>query len=377
MKIGNLDITNPKIGTTPINKVYVGNNKVWPNIVSDFIFEIDTTLGDGLNTMHLKIQQNSDIVIHWGDDSTNTLVGHGQSITHTYSTSGIYLIKYVGTFVNPTFFESTTPQKLISIKNWGTSISNLSNCFKTCINLSNINTPDKPILSGPNPSVFQNTKIINGINGWDFSNITNLTNFLYGASLYNEQLILNSSNCTDFGRFLQGATSFNSNLTVDCASVTNNSLMYFFMFGCTNFNSTLTFNNHQGDHSFQSFFAGCSSLTNLNNININLTNINQGYAMFQNSNNFNDDLTNFEFTNLTSGNRLKYFLQNTSFSDSNYQVSLIHITGWNGTTATKTLSSNIEAHFNNARYEIGGQSENARNYLINTLGWTITDGGGI
>ena len=60
-----------------------------------------------------------------------------------------------------------------------------------------------------------------------------------------------------------------------------------------------------------------------------------------------------------------------------YRNILIGWTGWNGTNATKTLNSNQSCNFQNARYEIGGQSEDVRNYLINTLGWTITDGGGI
>lgn len=34
MKIGNLDITNPKIGTTAVSKVFIGIDQVWPNFLT-------------------------------------------------------------------------------------------------------------------------------------------------------------------------------------------------------------------------------------------------------------------------------------------------------------------------------------------------------
>lgn len=35
MKIGGIDITNPKIGTTTINKVFIGSDQVWPSLLLD------------------------------------------------------------------------------------------------------------------------------------------------------------------------------------------------------------------------------------------------------------------------------------------------------------------------------------------------------
>jgi len=37
--------------------------------------------------------------------------------------------------------------------------------------------------------------------------------------------------------------------------------------------------------------------------------------------------------------------------------------------------SNMSVHFGNSQYTAGGAAEAARTSLINTYGWTITDGG--
>ena len=57
-------------------------------------------------------------------------------------------------------------------------------------------------------------------------------------------------------------------------------------------------------------------------------------------------------------------------STANYDATLI---SW----AAQTLQNNVTFDFGSAQYTLGGAAEAARNTLINTYGWTITDGGGI
>lgn len=54
----------------------------------------------------------------------------------------------------------------------------------------------------------------------------------------------------------------------------------------------------------------------------------------------------------------------------NYNASLINF-------ASQSPQSNLVCNFGANQYTIGGAAEAARNTLINTYGWTITDGGGI
>ena len=74
MKIGNLDITNPKIGTTSINKVYMGNNKVWER----FSFLLDGLTGStgGFSLRKLKSSYTGNAVqVRRSSDNTTQDIG--------------------------------------------------------------------------------------------------------------------------------------------------------------------------------------------------------------------------------------------------------------------------------------------------------------
>jgi surface protein len=45
--------------------------------------------------------------------------------------------------------------------------------------------------------------------------------------------------------------------------------------------------------------------------------------------------------------------------------------------AAQSLQSNVTIHFGDAQYTAGGAAESARNTLVSTYGWTITDGGAV
>jgi len=106
---------------------------------------------------------------------------------------------------------------------------------------------------------------------------------------------------------------------------------------------------------------------------LDVSGISHFFEMFRGLN-VDVDVSNYDVS--IAINMTNMFLS-SAFSDTNYQKALVKWTGWNGTSPTKTLQPNVPAHFGTARYEIGGESEDIRNYLTGTLGWTITDGGGI
>tara|TARA_R110000772_G_scaffold265399_1_gene386801 strand:+ start:372 stop:1505 length:1134 start_codon:yes stop_codon:yes gene_type:complete len=377
MKIGNLDITNPKIGTTPINKVYIGANQVWPNIVNEFIFQIDTSLGDGLNTFDFNpghyTAGSIDYVIDWGDSSTTTVTTNTNSI-HTYSSSGVYDIKVFITSGISNYdlnqFRCPDYLKVVDVKNWGSysgatfyqsfrgsrlivsaidelqSISgNFSECFYACPNITGV-------------------KIKNPIN---------LTNtFRYCGSFIGTGLeTCNVENVISFESCFQ-----QSSINVDLSNWVNyKGLTYKSMFrGVSSYTYGLD-NLVQPD----TLGADCSTMFYQASFNPDVSNWNtlnvdtfRSFLLLNSS--FVSDLSNFNIENAWT---LQQMFQSNPLTDSLYQSYLISWTGWNGTTATKTLQNNVPAHFHNAKYELGGQSEDVRNYLINTLGWTITDGGGI
>jgi len=279
MKIGNLDITNVKIGTTAVSKVFIGSDQVYPNTDSEFIFKINTSLGDGLNRYRFTPSHAGAVnyIIDWGDSST-TVVTSAVSSTHFYSTSGIYEIKInvtSGILNYQLGFNSPDYAKPFIVTNAGTYkpsvFSSAFYCIGGCAGF--INIADTFFLSSNSNNCFQSIQILN--------------------------LNLNLDNCTKLNSAFRATTSTDWSFLLD----TDIPLI--------------------------------STMSSMMSHSVN------------------------------------------NFDSTTYQLLLIHWTGWNGTTATKSLQSNVPAHFGSAQYEIGGQSEDARNYLTSTLGWTITDGGGI
>ena len=169
---------------------------------------------------------------------------------------------------------------------------------------------------------------------------------------------------------------------------------------CTNL-TTITatdYPNLTNVQSLEEMFVGCSSLNFPASIgNWDVSNVADFTSCFRFSS-FNLDLSSWDFSSATTINRIVKDTQfnqpianwdvsnvtsvyntflNSNLDNTNYQNGLIGWTGWTSGAPTKTLKNNVQAHFGTAKYEIGGESEDVRNYLTGTLGWTITDGGGI
>ena len=94
--------------------------------------------------------------------------------------------------------------------------------------------------------------------------------------------------------------------------------------------------------------------------------------MFQSSN-FDYDIGYWNVARVT--NMSNMFL-GTSMSQANCDAIFTGWTRWNSTTSTAgiTLKSNVSIHMGNTDYTRGGDAEDAFNYLVNTLNWTITFG---
>lgn len=129
--IGGIDI-----GISAVN----GYNEEYgiSDIPSNFDMTIDTDFGADLK-FGIKTKENStnDFYIEWGDGTESELiVSANQEINHTYSQSGEYIVKIVGT---TTGFElSSGKEKLKSVDKCDLSFSNIDNMFLNCINLEAI-----------------------------------------------------------------------------------------------------------------------------------------------------------------------------------------------------------------------------------------------
>ena len=300
-------------------------------IVEEFIFKIDTSLGDGLNEFKFTpiVSGAGDFDIDFGDGNvfTNITSQTDSRLDHTYSTGGIYSIKVLtrSNLTNYNLYGSPDKLKWIDVVNWGTNstLTNYSNLFYGANSLTSISATDIP----------------------DLSNVTTFVGMLRSSAINYDFSLWDFTNGTSFTFFALSATAINSSI------------------GGNNF-SNMT--------AAPSFYQGVT--TNTSSL-VNLTLGGNVSYFFYNTSNFSfNTLTNVDFSNVTNATGL---FQNSDLTDTDYRNFLTDLTGWNGATATKTLQSNVPIHFGTAKYENGGTSEDIRNYLTSTKGWTITDGGGI
>lgn len=94
-----------------------------------------------------------------------------------------------------------------------------------------------------------------------------------------------------------------------------------------------------------------------------------GYSNWQMA--FDQDISNWDFTGLSSSQGLQYFGRGLNLSPSNYDALLI---SWQN-QAVSMPSNMVDVDLGISRYTAAAAS--ARSALVNTYGWTITDGGQI
>lgn len=177
-----------------------------------------------------------------------------------------------------------------------------------------------------------------------------------------------SSSVTNAFRMFTNCTSLvSADLTgLDMSSVTSMGLMFL---GCTSSPSIdITGWNTTSLTSVRQFITLSPGISiNLNEIDF--SNVTDFYR-FARSNADLSNVTGIENINISSATDLRGFLSNTSVSTSVYDQLLIN---WEGLVP----STGLTFDGGSSTYTLGGAAEAARTSLINTYGWTITDGGGI
>ena len=305
-----------------------------------FIFRIITN-DDKQFTLPLTDNGTVNIVVDWGDGNKDTITAFDQAEkTHTYANFLEYEIKITGTLQGFSFNNTGDHRNTQNIKNWGILEINTSQVFRGCQNLIATAT-DKPKNITTLSNAFNSAFDFNGnLNNWDVSNVTNFAACFFRAREFNGDITnWDVSSATSFSDMFDNAERFNQNIS---NWNVNNVVSFREMFqGANDFNQPI----------------GNWTLKNDSNINMQ--------RMFKNAISFDQSLANW---NMTQVNNLTEFLSGAALSTANYDATLI---GW----ASQTLRTNVTCDFGNSQYTAGGAAEAARNTLINTYGWTITDGG--
>ena len=239
--------------------------------------------------------------------------------------SAYYDIEITGVF--PALYVNNVElsTRIIEIKQWGSQIwRTFDSAFYGCGFLANVTATDDPNtnLVSSMYRAFYNCGPIAGIDfsTWNTSNVTTFSETFrsaQGTSWHSQIVNWNTSKATSMFRMFANI-AYNQDLSNwDVSSVTNFGQMFS--------------NDNAIDQSFAAWDIGQATL------------LSTAFTSF-----------------ITSG----------ALSRANYDATLI---SW----AAQAPTSNVGAYFGNSQYTLGGAAEAARNTLVNTYNWTITDGGGI
>tara|TARA_B110000211_G_scaffold109653_1_gene127253 strand:- start:31 stop:1194 length:1164 start_codon:yes stop_codon:yes gene_type:complete len=278
--------------------------------------------------------------------------------------------------------------------------ANIQNAINTCLSTNPVDgmctdseygaMPDWDVSQVTDMSnAFENKNTFNGdISSWDTSSVTDMNYMFADASAFNQDIgAWDVGNVINFERVFEYASAFNQPIgDWDVSSVTN--IRYMFHYA-TSFNQPI------GDWDVSSitpYGATTGAFENADSFNQDLSgwdvsNMTAIASMFNSADSFNQDLSSWDVSNITNMNwtfnSASSFNQNLSewnignvntmggcFKDSglstvNYDNILI---GW----SEQELQSDVQFGAQNINYCNGAD---AKQSIIDTYGWIITDGG--
>ena len=364
--------------------------------------------------------------IDWGDGTVESNLG--EAPTHTYVTAGTYTVTILAGHIDRIRFgdaRSSAPY-IVDVMQWGTNAwASTENAFTDCINLD-VTASDAPNLSNATrtPGMFFGCSSLVGttaFNTWDTSTIGDMYSMFFRCTLFNQDLDnWNVSNVTEMRYMFQSASSFNGNIStwnvgnvllmdgvfayahafnqsLNNWNVSNVKDMTSMFRDAYAFNQALDNWNVSNVETMRGMFLGTENFNQpLNNWNV--SNVREINFMFFEAEAFNQPLNNWDVSNVTTMARLfqncqsfdqnlgswdissvvsvsgwdglNYMFASTGISRENYDNTLI---GWSTLDPGETqIPTGIRFNGGNSNYCLG---ETARQDLINTYNWVITDAG--
>ncbi len=200
------------------------------------------------------------------------------------------------------------------------------------------------------------------IGDWDVDSVRNMVAMFHHAISFNQDIgDWDVSNVTDMQMLFDLATSFNQDIgdwNVD--SVRNMAKMFYY---------ATSFNKDIGNWDVSNVIRMDQMFFNASSFNQNIGSWNTGdvtnmYNMFHNASSFNQDISEWDVSNVTD---MEYMFLGAKLSSANYDSLLV---GWN----SQLLQSNVNFNAGYSKY-CSQDAINARNNMINSYNWSISDGG--
>ena len=356
------------------------------NFTQPYVYSINTNNpGEGTNSQYTLPQ---------GIDSYYTATfSDGQQFTNTYggdvvtfAAPGVYDVSIVGSFTLGQSLYQNDPEyrKIVEIKAWGNMIiKSFYRTFYRCSDLQKVTSTSSPNIDSSLTScweLFEGCGLtdINFARQWDVSNVTDMSSMFKGLIVRRGVGASIDLSGWDVSSAVNMEYMFAGN-TFGVAKRSTN-LSNWNMPNLTNIKAMFDGNRYLAELNITGWSTPslvdmrylCSNNTNLTTIAgieyLNTSNVTNMYEAFNNTTKLNISLATFGMSNVTDLRNI--FRGTNAMSVANYDATLI---SW----SNQVLKPNEQTNFGTAKYTLGGAAEAARNTIINTYGWTITDGGGI
>ena len=365
-----------------------------------------------------------DCVVDWGDGTTSKITTYDDAAwTHTYPSSGTYIVKIYKTFSGIVFNNGGDRLKILNISQWGNKFrlgvgqgvylygcANLtitakdqlnlrgtisfSSAFRACTSIVTIPGIENWNVSSISAfaSCFNGCTLFNSpLTNWTTTAATSMANMFNGCAAFNQPVSsFNTAAVTSMVSMFNGASVFNQSVSnFNTAAVTDFSTMFQVALA---FNQSVSSFNTAAATSIQSMFNGASvfnqSVSNFNTAavttmafvfknasafnqsvsNFNTASVTLMQEMFRGASAFNQDVSGWSIAALT--NATSMFLS-SAFNITNYNLLLDSATGW---PSQSTIQTGVAFHAGTAHYD-GANAIAGRATLVTTKTWTVTDGG--
>ncbi|TVZ14962.1 BspA family leucine-rich repeat surface protein [Maribacter sp. MAR_2009_72] len=283
--------------------------------------------------------ENYDYTVDWGDGTRSTNVAG--DITHTYQNAGTYSVAIYGDFpriyFNGILDVSKDFNKLLSVDQWGDiEWSSMSSAFDGCRNMSMLSedVPNLTSVTHLNNMFVSCTSLVDNPswNNWDTGNILNMNGMFFFSN-------------------------FNSNISNwDVSNVASMDAM----FNLSSFNQDIGNWNVESLRTMNEMFKDTPFNQNISTWD--MQNVERMKDVFRNGS-FDQDISDWNIAKLKDASGI---FDNSSFSTANYDLLL---SVW---SLRSDLQPNVLLGAVNINYCIGGD---ARQRLIDTYNWNITDAG--
>lgn len=204
------------------------------------VLHYNTNLSQG-TTIALPLYGNVDVIVVWGDGSTQAINTEGYH-EHTYTSEGEYTVTIKGTLSQFGNSGKSCPgvDKLVGVSSFGTlGIQSLNGAFYKAVNLTSVPSriPNNVI---DMECLFCIATSFNGdISGWDVSSVENMNAMFYYATSFNGDISnWNVNRVKIMDEMFSGAISFNGDISR--WDVSNVETMIYMFENATSFNGDLS-----------------------------------------------------------------------------------------------------------------------------------------